>query len=277
MCYRLRLPEAPAVDPEVLVALLAESPFDAFATDDDARSLSAYLPASSDSAALAAAVESVAARFGAVATRERIADQNWNLRWEESYPPAEVGDFLRIRAPFHAPDPRFADEIVLVPEMSFGTGHHETTFLMCALLHERPPSGKTVFDFGTGTGVLALYAARLGAARVVATDHDPRCVASTQANAARNGIALAAIELGDVDRMPDGPFGLILANIQRGVLVAAMPALAQRLAPGAELWLSGIFADDTDPLDAAADTAGLRRVDTRHRGRWLACRYAHQP
>ena len=263
------------LDTDALAALLGELPFDAFETEDGKEdALSAYLPLESDTHELHMSLVELADEFGLRYTREEIADENWNQLWEDSFAPAEIGDFLRIRAPFHSPDERFAEELEIVPEMSFGTGHHETTYLMASLLHEFSPFGKTVFDFGTGTGVLALYAALLGAGLVTATDNDPRCVTSTLANADRNDVDLHYVGLGDETSLPEGPFDLILANIQRGVLIAAMPALAERLARRGELWLSGILVDDLDAIDAAAASARLGRIDLRRRGSWLACRYA---
>ena len=161
------------------MALLAnELPFDAFVEDESG--VTAYIDATADTPAVAAQLVEFASRY----KLESVREQNRRAELEicvgrRVFAPAEIGDFLRIRAPFHAADERFAHELVIVPEMSFGTGHHETTFLMCQLLHEFAPFGKTVFDFGTGTGILAMYAAQLGAAYVIASDNDERCVSST--------------------------------------------------------------------------------------------------
>lgn len=259
------------VGTEAALALLAELDFDAF--EEQGEQLRAYLPEARHDERFATAVRAIADRYELRYTSSNIADENWNLRWEESFAPAEVGDFLRVRAPFHPPSDRVAIELEIVPEMSFGTGHHETTHLMAELLRDRAPVGMSVFDFGTGTGVLAMVARRLGAASVVAADHDRRCVESTRANAARNAVHLDDVRLCDERDMPSGPFDLILANIQRGVLVRAMPTLASRCRMGGELWLSGILRDDLAPVDAAAEACGFRRLERRARGRWLACRY----
>ncbi len=262
------------LDAETLVALLAELPFDAFEEEGEAGRVRAYIREASVPVGLDAEVRAVAGRFGLGVRTEVLADRNWNQVWEDNFAPAEIGgDFLRVRAPFHRPDPTFGIELEIVPEMSFGTGHHETTHLMAELLRDETPFGKTVFDFGTGTGVLALVAKRLGAARVVATDYDPRCVASTLANATRNGVTLDLVALGDADALPDERFDLVLANIQRSVLIPGMPALAQRLAPGGQLWLSGLLEADFADVDAAAAHAGLGLRERRQRGKWLALRY----
>ncbi len=262
-----------AIEAESLIALLAELPFDAFAEEEGA--VLAYLSEAARLAEIDAELAALAERFGASLSTELLPDRNWNQVWEDNFSPAEIGvDFLRIRAPFHEPSNAFAIELEIVPEMSFGTGHHETTYLMAELLRDSTPFGKTVFDFGTGTGILALVAKRLGASRVVATDYDPRCVASTLANAARNGLTLDVVALGDADSLPDERFGLLLANIQRSVLIPAMGALVDRLAPDGQLWMSGILETDFNDIDAAADAADVRMLERRQRGKWLALRYA---
>ncbi len=271
--YRL---ESRALDTATVVALLSELPFDAFAEEGEVTC--AYLAEDAATAELDAEIEAVAARFDLRLTRVRIADRNWNQVWEENFAPAEIGSFLRIRAPFHASSEAFEHELEIVPEMSFGTGHHETTHMMVELLREGAPFGKTVLDFGTGTGILAMVARRLGASRVVATDYDPRCIASTLANAARNQIHLDLVALGDAHSLPDERFDRLLANVQRSVLIPAMPALAQRLTPDGQLWMSGILEADMVDLDRAAVAAGLRMLERRQRGKWLALRYGpNQP
>ncbi len=258
--------------PDTVVALLGELPFHAFETEGER--VRAYLLQSEDQRGVQAAVGRLAARFGWTVSSEELPETNWNAAWERGYTPVEIEGFLRVSAPFHPPAPGFAHELVIVPEMSFGTGHHETTYLMAELLRDSPPSGKTCFDFGTGTGVLALLAKRLGASHVVAVDHDPRCVRSARDNAARNAIALDDVSLGDAGHLPDGPFDLILANINRSVLTESLAALAQRLVAGGEVWLSGILAEDLAVIDPVANHAGLTRRERRRRGKWLACRYA---
>ena len=268
-CYTIRSRELQA---DTIVALLSELDFDSF--EAEANSVRAYLPEERSSPVLAKAVEQLAERFGLEVSSEVIGDRNWNAEWEAAYAPVEIPGFLRISAPFHPSASGFEHELVIVPEMSFGTGHHETTYLMSELLRDYAPFGKTCFDFGTGTGVLAMLAAKLGASRVDATDIDRRCVESTRANAERNGVVLGEVRRGTQASLPPGPYDLILANINRGVLVDCTGALAQRLAPGGELWVSGILSNDLGVVDEVARPAGLTRVERRQRGNWLACRYA---
>lgn len=267
---------------EALVALLAEFPFDAFEEADDSSAanegplVAAYAKTAKLNDEITTDLRDLARRFDLRVRLEQLPDVNYNARWEAGYQPVKIGDWLRVRAPFHDPGVGYAHELVIVPEMSFGTGHHATTTLMAELLRDCPLDGAAVFDFGTGTGVLALLARLLGARRVDATDIDPRCVRSARANAARNGLALDELREGTEASLPDGPYDLVLANINRGVLLAAMGELAARLAESGELWLSGILEGDLEVVDRAAFDGGLTRIELRRRAGWLALRYGRK-
>ena len=266
--YRIATPELHA---ETVVAFLSELPFTSFEVLSDS-ALAAYVAVADDGADVRRAVEQLAERFGFTFAVADLPDVNYNAVWERDYPAVEIDDWLRIRAPFHEAGEGFAHELVVQPEMSFGTGHHATTYLLASWMRERSPFGKTCFDFGTGTGVLAILAARLGAARVVATDIDARCVESAAANAERNGVRLAEVRLGTQADLPAGPFDLVLANINRSVLVEALPALARRLTGRGELWLSGILTADVALLTRVAAEAGLACVRKETRDGWVAMR-----
>lgn len=268
-CYHIK---TGSLHPETVIALLGDWPFGGFEVEDNL--VKAYIPEPKDSAVLAEALKQLSERFDLSVEVETIPDINWNARWEESYKPVEIDRFLRISAPFHAKTADFQHEIVLVPEMSFGTGHHETTYLMSTYLRDFSPFGKTCFDFGTGTGVLAILAKMLGAGHTVATDIDERCITSTLENAARNNVALEEVYQGTEDNLPTGPIDLILANINRSVLVKTIPSLSKRLTPTGELWLSGILETDLALIDEVANSSSLTRVEQRQKGQWLACRYA---
>ncbi len=268
-CYHI---QTGALQPETVIALLGDWPFSGFETEDSL--VKAYVPAPKDSEVLAQAVKQLSERFGLTVEVETLPDINWNARWEESYKPVVIDDFLRISAPFHPEAEGFAHEIVLIPEMSFGTGHHETTYLMSTYLRDYSPFGKTCFDFGTGTGVLAILAKMLGAGHTIASDIDERCVTSTLENAERNGVVLEEVFQGTEDNLPDSSLDLILANINRSVLLKTIPSLAKRLTDNGELWLSGILDSDLSMIDEVANSSELVRVEQRQKGKWLACRYA---
>lgn len=208
--------------------------------------------------------------FGA----EEIADRNWNAEWERSFQPVEVDGAVRIRADFHAPAPGFRHEIVVTPRMAFGTGHHATTRMMVQAMLGLDLRGKDVCDLGCGTGVLAILAERLGARHVLAVDIDPGAVESARSNAALNGCAVVAVEKGDAGAVEGRLFDAILANIERNVLIEAMPRIHAALNPGGALFLSGFTPGDRHMLAQRAKECGLMLAERMQEGDWalLGCR-----
>lgn len=216
---------------------------------------------------------------------EVIADRNWNAEWESSFQPVEVAGQVLIRADFHASRPGFAHEIVITPRMAFGTGHHATTRMMVqamlALADDRGDGlpafrweGKTVCDLGCGTGVLAILALRLGARAVVAIDNDPGAVENARHNCGLNGCAAIVVEKGDAAALEGRRFDAILANIERNVLLDAMPAMSAALNPGGVLFLSGFVPGDRHMLAQRAKECGLIIAERMQEGEWalLGCR-----
>lgn len=188
---------------------------------------------------------------------EACPDENWNATWEAEHPVMNL--------PLG---------ITIVPHCAFGAGHHETTSMMIdALINHSPFAFRHVLDHGTGTGVLAIFAKRLGASRVVAVDIDEKSVENAKENAALNGEEID-VRLGDT--VPDGSYDLILANIHRNVLLANMSAYAAHLNENGELWLSGFYESDCPALQAAAEKEGLRFTDVLANGewRWMRCQKA---
>ena len=184
---------------------------------------------------------------------EACPDENWNATWEAEHPIQELPLGIRI-----------------VPHCAFGAGHHETTSMMINALLSSIPSGKNVLDFGTGTGVLAIFAKRLGAAHVLAIDIDEKSVENARENAALND---AEIEVHIGSTPPKGPYDLILANIHRNVHLANMSTYATALTDRGELWLSGFYAEDCPLLQAAAEKEGLRLIDVLANGEWQLMKY----
>lgn len=183
---------------------------------------------------------------------EPCPDENWNAAWEAEHPVQELPLGIKI-----------------VPHCAFGAGHHETTSMMIESLLEHDLKGKRVLDHGTGTGVLAIFAKRLGAATVVAVDIDEKSVENAIENAALNGETID-VRLGSTP--PQGPFDLILANIHRNILLANMPAYAAQLTPQGEVWLSGFYESDCEVLKAAAQKEGLHVTHVLARGEWRLMR-----
>ena len=169
-------------------------------------------------------------------------EKNWNAIWESSFEPVVIPGFVAVRAHFHEPVPGVQHEILITPKMSFGTGHHATTYLMMERMREMEWEGRHVLDFGAGTGILAILAEKLGAAAVDAIDNDVHCIRSMEENLPANGCV--RIRAWQADQVPDSSYDVILANINKHILMASADALRASLKPSGELILSGLLAGD---------------------------------
>ena len=204
-----------------------------------------------------------------------VGEQNWNEVWESQFQPVVVAGICRVRAPFHPPDPDYPLELVIMPKMSFGTAHHETTAMMMEWLLEFPPSGKIVLDMGSGTGILAILAARLGACSVDAIDNDEWAHNNAQENIVINDVKDVRVDLGDVSLLyTREPYDLILANINRNILLEDLPVYSRSLRPGGTLLLSGFYEQDLTVIEAKAREWGLRPAGTKSKNRWISARFS---
>ena len=201
-------------------------------------------------------------------------DRNWNAEWEQSFVPVEVDGTVRVRAEHHAPDPAFAHELVITPRMAFGTGHHATTRMMVRAMLGLELKGKEVCDLGCGTAVLAMLAERMGASAIIAIDNDEVAVSNARENLVRNGCHGITVEKGDAASLKALSFAAILANIERNVLLEAMPILAGALRPGGTVLLSGFVVNDRHMLVQRAKEHGLEPDERLNEGEWalLGCR-----
>ncbi|MBR3567629.1 MAG: 50S ribosomal protein L11 methyltransferase [Salinivirgaceae bacterium] len=256
---------------EILAALLAEIGYDSFM--DTPTGLSAYIPADAFSSEAAdAAIEPVRPLFEQLTVESKpMPDVDWNAEWEKSFTPITIDSRCRIRAPFHDYDAAYQLDIVIEPKMAFGTGHHATTTLMIRQLFDIDLTGKKVLDMGCGTGVLAIAALKLGAGSAVAIDIDHWSVENTLENAARNNVALTAVE-GGVEAI-SGTFDIILANINRNILLDQMPTYSRSLAAGGLLCLSGFYAADLDIIREKASQLALRFEKVLERDEWVSARF----
>lgn len=203
---------------------------------------------------------------------EEIAPQNWNAVWESNFSPVIVDDFVGIRASFHEPLQNVQHEIVITPKMSFGTGHHATTHLMMQQMRKLSFPGKSVFDFGTGTGVLAILAHRLGAESVYANDIDEWSILNARENFEQNhaeGIRLIQSDTADMNKR----FDIILANINRNVLLDNMKELSEQLNAKGQLVLSGILEEDLPIIQKAAEQNQLSLTEKNARNNWLCLNF----
>src|ERR1700712_3134178 len=203
-----------------------------------------------------------------------IPQKNWNEVWESNFEPIEIGDKIYVRATFHPAKPAFPYEIVIDPKMAFGTGHHQTTSMMLELMLENNFEGKKVLDMGCGTGILAIMAAKLKAAEITAIDYDPVCFDSTIENAALNNITNITALCGSKEAIPDEQYDIILANINRNILLDQMQRYSEVLKPDGEIYLSGFY--ETPDLDIITDEArkyGIKYISHKKDKEWVAAKF----
>ena len=199
-----------------------------------------------------------------------LPDKDYNEEWERQHQAVLVEGFCWVRAPFHPHRDDVKYEIEIEPKMSFGTAHHATTYLMLSLLEQEDLLGKRVLDMGSGTGVLAILAAKKGAAYVEAIDVDEWAYRNARENFERNGVTVTPL-LGDASLLTsDKHFDVILANINRNILMRDMPAYASVLNPGGTLFLSGFYEHDVEAILGVAENLGLRPVFQKSRNEWTA-------
>ena len=264
---RFYLPENDPVREE-LIARLSLLGFDGFAEEED------HLLASADSQMLAPGfnteVNEMIQHYHLKWEAEEVADQNWNAQWEANYPDVCIDRDLRIRAPFHPVDPGFARELIIEPKMSFGTAHHPTTFLMLKLLLDLDVTAKRVLDMGSGTAVLAILASLKGAESVNAIDNDTWAYENAMENVARNPGATVQVELGDASLLEDRNYDVILANINRNILLADIQHYAHCLPAGGLLLMSGFYQHDLDVIRAASRASSLNYQNHLEKEDWVA-------
>jgi len=201
---------------------------------------------------------------------DKIPQQNWNEEWEKNFEPLLISGICSVRASFHPQPENVTYDIVINPKMSFGTGHHETTTLMIQNQLDMDHKGKRVLDMGCGTGILAILAGKLGAREVVAVDIEDWTVENARENAALNNTPVE-VRLGDIEVVrQDQPYNIILANINRNVLLADIPVYALLLKPGATLIMSGFYIEDLDAILDVAQANNLVYKSVREKNNWIS-------
>jgi ribosomal protein L11 methyltransferase len=220
------------------------------------------------------AVNEIIAPWDLTFERELIAKRNWNAEWEKNFEPVIIDGFCSVRAYFHPKPEGIPYDIVITPKMSFGTGHHATTALMMEFMRGLDFNGKEVFDFGTGTGILAILAEMLGAKKILAIDNDEWSVENAIENCERNQVTKVDIKLATADDLEaNREFDIILANINRHILLAYMLRMASQLKAGGTLLLSGILPDDIDMIREAATTAGFIYQNEKTMNNWVCMQF----
>lgn len=261
---------------EVLIALLGEMGYEGFEQEEAV--LHAFIgEAAFDEAVLRELLDA----HGLSYTLQRIEERNWNAEWEANFHPVVVDGFCAIRAQFHPPIPEVEHELIITPKMSFGTGHHATTYMMVQAMRTVDLRGKRVLDFGTGTGVLAILAEKLGAASVAAIDNDDWSIENARENVAENGCSrIMVLKKDNVADLP-GTFDVILANINKHVILNQIAALTQHLTGDGVIIFSGLLKDDVEDIDNEAakndlSVSGLM-TSLMSKGSWICLKTGKNP
>jgi ribosomal protein L11 methyltransferase len=255
---------------EILMAEIAEAGFDTFMENE--KGFEAYVEqANYDKQKLGEIKEKYAAFTPIVFYQDKIEKKNWNEEWEKNYEPIIVDDKCLIRASFHIPEKQYPHEIIITPKMSFGTGHHQTTYLMVKSQLEIDHQNKVVMDAGCGTAILSVMASKLGAKQVDAFDIDEWSVVNGNENAEVNGCTNIAIRQGKISDLNfETDFDIILANINKNILLDEMHQYASYLTHGGLLLLSGFYEHDIPDLLKEAHRYSLHQLSTDTRENWAS-------
>ncbi|MEO6729229.1 MAG: 50S ribosomal protein L11 methyltransferase [Candidatus Dojkabacteria bacterium] len=203
-----------------------------------------------------------------------IPQKNWNEVWESNFEPIYIKDEVYVRATFHPEKPEYKHQIVIDPKMAFGTGHHQTTAMIMEYLLETDLKAKSVLDMGCGTGILAILASKLGAKSLVAIDNDEVCFESTLENSSLNHIQNIKALCGSKETIPEKKFDVILANINRNILVDQMDSYAKVLVAGGLIFFSGFYeTPDLEIIREEASKYGLQYVNHKKTDQWVAAKF----
>lgn len=256
-----------------LITGLGEIGFESF--DEEEKLIKAYIPENFYSQTnLEEFIKEIPEEFGNVNWQiEKIEQQNWNAEWEKHFNPVLIYNTVLIRASFHQNLPEYPFEILIDPKMSFGTGHHSTTALMIKTMLSLDFEGKKVLDMGCGTGVLAIMAKKQGATNVTAIDIDEWAVSNAAENFQLNKIEHYELLHGGAELLAGKEFDIILANINRNILVNDMNAYARSLKYGGIILISGIYHNDLDHVRDAAELYGLKYKNHIEKNSWIAARF----
>ena len=256
---------------EILMAELAEVGFDSF--EDTPTGIKAYIPKNSWNEQILQDIYLLSnPEFTISYQITEIEQVNWNEEWEKNFSPIVVEDLCTVRANFH-PVPNTRYDIVITPKMSFGTGHHETTYMMLQQLLPLSLEGAKVLDMGCGTGILAIMAALRGAHDITAIDIDPWCVENATENVQQNNCSFITIKEGDVSLIAGEQYNLILANINRNILLSDIPAYTQALLPQGLLLVSGFYVEDLPAIKEKCQEEGLTYLSHIERNRWVSAKF----
>ncbi len=255
---------------EILIAELAEVGFESFLETDEG--VNAYISEDQFSREAYQEVIDQYSEAAEIVVVEGIMPKvNWNEEWEKHYDPISIGTEVYVRASFHEPKPEVKHEIIINPKMSFGTGHHATTYLMLSHQLELDHQNKRVIDIGSGTGILAVMAHQLGAAHIEACDIEDWCVQNGNENFDLNGLNNVRMSLGTIREIkPQGNFDIVLANINKNVLLDEMSIYASHLKNSGHMLLSGFYSHDVADIKKSAESSGFILLNQKTKDNWAA-------
>lgn len=256
---------------EIATAFLSDYPFESFDTTPttEGAELHAFILKESWAECRNEALMAIA-DYGTIVSEAEIEDENWNERWEEeSFSPVEIDNLMVIRAAHHPAPAEGIVDIIVKPSMSFGSGHHHTTRMMCRTIHSLEPAGR-VLDVGCGTGVLSIAAIKCGAERADAVDIDPWSTASAEEAASLNGIAeKITVLLGTVEVVEGRTYDMVVANINRNIILNDIDHYTAALNEGGKLLLSGFLTEDIADITTAVTERGLRPIAQSEEEGWV--------
>ena len=256
---------------DMMIAELADLGFDGF--EETETGLLSYIALAGFDGELTSGLEELVNRYELTYTTNAIDKQNWNALWESNFEPVLVDDFVGVRANFHDSfNGGVEHDIIITPKMSFGTGHHGTTYSVMQLMRGIDFANKSVFDFGTGTGLLAILAHKLGAVDILAVDNDDWCIENASENIVVNNTQ--SIEIHKVDNAKlNKKFNIIIANINKNIILDNLAFLAEATVPGGVVLLSGLLVEDEPEIESACAALGWKHQETRTRNNWIALHY----
>lgn len=252
---------------EIIIALLENLGYEGFEISED--NVKAYISAELFNAT---ELQETLNNFELNFEQRVIEKQNWNALWESNFDPVIVDDFVGIRAHFHQPIQHVQHEILITPKMSFGTGHHATTFSVMQLMRNIDFNNKTVFDFGTGTGILAILAEKLGASKVWAVDYDDWCIENSIENVQNNHCKNIVVEKGDTAYTKE-PFDIVLANINKNIILDNLALLNTATAENGRIVLSGLLIEDEADIHSSVKKHKWQHHKTITKGAWIAMHF----
>lgn len=252
---------------EILIAQLADAGYEGFEEKDT--SLDAFIKSNSFDTII---LKEISFKYQTPYTKEKIAETNWNQVWESNFEPVIVNDYVAIRADFHKQITNTKFEIVITPKMSFGTGHHATTYMMIELMKEIDLNGRSVLDFGTGTGVLAILAEKEGAKNIDAIDNDDWSIANAGENFEKNNCKKIHLRKAS-NASSEIKFDIILANINKNVITENLDILSNQLNIAGQILLSGLLKEDKDEILSIATDLRLKLEKEVIRNNWIALQF----